>query len=335
MNLDVNEFATHYSAALQAYLSGTVEGALEEAYEISRQAVQSGLGVLDVAAIHQNSLIDLLVKSSGPQADSLVKLASDFFLESLSQFEMTHRSYREANQTLLQLNNDLRVVNEELEFERQQAESLLLNILPKPIADRIKQGDHHVVDYFASVSVLFADIVNFTALSRQVSAEDLVRWLDDVFSAFDEIVGRYGLERMKTIGDGYMVAIGVPEPREDNETIAADVALDILHESGKLKTPLGNNLQLRMGLSSGPVIAGVIGAKKFAYDTWGDTVNLASRMESYGLPGHIQVSEDVYRRLGNRYEFERRGKLTVRGVGIVTTYFLRGRRGYASGSGAA
>jgi len=256
-------------------LSGAGEGALEDAYEIGRRAVQTGLGVLDMVSIHQQGLLAALIRIRDPQtSEELVKLAGDFLQESLSQFEITHRSYREANQALLHLNKDLVVVNGELEVAREQSETLLLNILPKPICDRIKQGDHHIVDYFTNVSVLFADIVDFTGLSRQVSAQDLVGWLDDVFSAFDDVVARYGLERMKTIGDGYMLAVGVPEPRIDHDSIAAEVALDILSQASKIKTPAGDVLQLRIGFNSGPVIAGVIGTKKFAYDTWGDTVNL-------------------------------------------------------------
>ncbi|GEM_PF-5671273 len=256
-------------------MSGAGEGALEDAYEIGRRAVQTGLGVLDMVSIHQQGLLAALIRIRDPQtSEELVKLAGDFLQESLSQFEITHRSYREANQALLHLNKDLVVVNGELEVAREQSETLLLNILPKPICDRIKQGDHHIVDYFTNVSVLFADIVDFTGLSRQVSAQDLVGWLDDVFSAFDDVVARYGLERMKTIGDGYMLAVGVPEPRIDHDSIAAEVALDILSQASKIKTPAGDVLQLRIGFNSGPVIAGVIGTKKFAYDTWGDTVNL-------------------------------------------------------------
>ena len=331
MNLDIKDFIRRYSSALQDYLSGSGEVALEEAYEIGRSAVQTGLGVLDIAVIHQQCLLDMLLEDYGPQASrQMTKLAGDFLLESLSQYEITHRGYQDANQALQQLNQDLNVMNRQVEYEREQSEGLLLNILPKPIADRIKHGEVHLVDYFSNVSVMFADIVGFTGLSRLVSERDLIDWLEMVFAAFDQVLAKYRLEKLKTIGDGYMLAVGVPNPIDDCESLVAEVALDIMDASSKIKSPLGDSLQIRIGLNCGPVIAGVIGTTKFAYDIWGETVNAASRMESYGVPGHIQVNEAMYRKLDSRYLLQKRGRLMMRGMGMVTAYFLLGRRDYAS-----
>jgi class 3 adenylate cyclase len=210
--------------------------------------------------------------------------------------------------------------------EQERSERLLLNVLPAAIAARLKASTAVIADGFADVTVLFADIVNFTPLSDRVSPEQLVRLLDELFTDFDGLVERYDLEKIKTIGDAYMVAAGLPEPRVDHAEAMAEMALEMQVEFGRICAPLGLDLAIRIGMDSGPVIAGVIGRHKFTYDLWGDTVNTASRMESHGLAGRIQVSEATYRRLCDRYEFEERGEIEVKGKGRRLAYLLVGRR---------
>ena len=208
-----------------------------------------------------------------------------------------------------------------------QSESLLLNVLPKSIADRLKRDRGVIAQSHADVTVLFADLVDFTPFTQRTAPERVVSVLNEIFSAFDGLAERHGLEKIKTIGDAYMVAGGLPQPRPDHAEAVADMALDMRAEFGRLCTSLGLGLQLRIGIASGPVIAGVIGRHKFIYDLWGDTVNLASRMESNGLPGEIQVSEATYERLRGTFTFEARGEIDVKGKGRLHAYLLKARAG--------
>ena len=212
--------------------------------------------------------------------------------------------------------------------ERANAENerLLLNILPAPIAERLRAGERVIADRFDDVTLLFADIVDFTVLSGRLAPVDVVGVLNEVFSLFDELVDRYRLEKIKTIGDAYMVAGGLPQPGPDDCERVADMALDLMAGVEALPTATTYGIRFRTGINSGPAVAGVIGARKFIYDVWGDTVNTASRMESHGVPGRIHVTESVYRRLTNRFVFEERGIVDVRGKGLMPTWFLLGRR---------
>jgi adenylate cyclase len=214
--------------------------------------------------------------------------------------------------------------------EQERSEGLLLNVLPAPIADRLKQGEAVIADRFPEVTVLFADLVDFTASSDRSSPERVVRVLADLFTAFDRLAARHGLEKIKTVGDAYMVAGGLPVPRPDHAEAVAEMALAVREEAGRHRDPAGRPLQVRIGIDSGPVVAGVIGTAKFSYDLWGDTVNTASRMESRGVAGCIQVTDRAYRRLRDRYRFERRGPVQVKGKGELVTWFLVGR---SDGSG--
>jgi len=213
-----------------------------------------------------------------------------------------------------------------IENERAKSETLLLNILPQAIAERLKGGETTIVDSLAEVTVLFADLVGFTELTNQISSVEMVRLLDDIFSGFDTLAEEQRLEKIKTIGDAYMVVGGLPTPRADHAEAVAELALAMVahveRHFGSYKTPI----RLRLGINTGPVIAGIIGRHKFNYDLWGDTVNTASRMESHSLPGRIQVTESTYRRLKGRYAFERRGEIEVKGKGRMATWFLTGRQ---------
>ncbi len=214
---------------------------------------------------------------------------------------------------------------EALAIEYERAENLLLNILPAPIAERLKRREGIIADSFADVTVLFADIVGFTQLSGSIPPEELVRSLDDVFSRFDALVETHALEKIKTLGDAYMLVGGLPTPRPDHAEAVAEIALGMLREIALFNEQHETPLQIRVGMNSGSVVAGVIGRKKFIYDIWGDTVNIASRMESNGLAGSIHVSEECYQRLRTTYVFEDRGIIQVKGKGEMRTYFLKRR----------
>jgi class 3 adenylate cyclase len=211
--------------------------------------------------------------------------------------------------------------------ERERSERLLLNVLPAPIAARLKQGEEVIADGFPEVTVLFADLVDFTRRSQETTPERVVRVLDDLFSALDQLAERHGLEKIKTVGDAYMAVGGLPEPRPDHAQAVAEMALDVREEVARHLDPGGEPLAVRIGIDIGPVVAGVIGRRKFSYDLWGDTVNTASRMESQGVAGCIQVTDRTYRRLRDRYRFERRGPVQVKGKGELVTWFLVGRPG--------
>jgi class 3 adenylate cyclase len=212
-----------------------------------------------------------------------------------------------------------------LQAEQERSEGLLLNVLPAPIAARLKQGENVIADRFPEVTVLFADLVDFTASSDRSSPERVVQVLDDLFTAFDRLAARHRLEKIKTVGDAYMVAGGLPHPRPDHAQAVAEMALALREEVSRHLDPGGRPLQVRIGIDSGPVVAGVIGTAKFSYDLWGDTVNMASRMESTGSAGCIQVTERTYLRLRKEYRFQRRGPVQVKGKGEVVTWFLVGR----------
>jgi class 3 adenylate cyclase len=218
----------------------------------------------------------------------------------------------------------------ELNDEKQKSERLLLNVLPAPIAERLKTSDGVIVDKFAAVSVLFADIVGFTALSSRTSPEALVGMLDELFSAFDRLAEKHGLEKIKTIGDAYMVVSGIPQPRADHAIALAKFAIDMLDELHAYATRHGTDLTIRVGINTGSVIAGVIGRKKFIYDLWGDTVNTASRMESHGVPGRVHVTQSTYELLRDHFELESRGMLDVKGKGPMQTYLLVGEKRIAA-----
>jgi len=211
----------------------------------------------------------------------------------------------------------------ELSHEQARSEKLLLNILPKSIANRLKENDMRIADSHEAVTILFADIVGFTKMTASMPPAELVDLLSQLFSRFDGLADQHGLEKIKTIGDGYMVVGGAPVARDDHATVIAQLALEMQRELAAFNEQTGKSLQMRIGISSGPVVAGVIGTSKFAYDLWGDPVNMASRMEKTGLPGAIQVSEVTYQLLKAKHTLEARGLIEIKGKGKVNTYFLK------------
>ena len=213
-----------------------------------------------------------------------------------------------------------------LRIEQRKADTLLLNILPQRIADILKGGQRQVAEGFEAATILFADVVDFTPLSARLEPREVVELLDDVFSHFDDLAQRHGLEKIKTIGDAYMVAAGVPVARDDHARAIARLALDMrdsLDGHGELAE---HKIQIRIGINSGPVVAGVIGRRRFAYDQWGDAVNVASRMESHGRPGMIQITRATHELIADEFVLERHGTVTVKGHGEMETWDLVGPR---------
>lgn len=212
----------------------------------------------------------------------------------------------------------------EREFER--SERLLDNILPASIAERLKQEpDKIIADDLLQVTILFADIVDFTPRASRMKAPELVTFLNHIFSQFDELAEKYSLEKIKTIGDAYMVAGGMPAPQPDHAVAIADMALEMLERTKEMELEAGDEIALRIGIHTGPAVAGVIGTRKFFYDVWGDTVNTASRLESHGKPGRIQVTQETYDALSGLFEFEKRGLVDIKGKGEIMAYYLNGR----------
>ena len=231
-----------------------------------------------------------------------------------------HQIERQSRQSFL-LRRTVDDQVDELNTEKGKSDALLLNILPKKIADRLKADNKAIADGFSEVTVLFSDIVGFTKMSERLSPEQLVRWLNEVFSSFDDMAEEFGVEKIKTIGDAYMVVGGL-HGKADHATAIADMALRMQSSMKAFGAKLGEDVSVRIGINSGPVVAGVIGKKKFIYDVWGDTVNTASRMESHSTPGSIQVTEETYALLKDAYAFEGRGEIEVKGKGKMNTYFL-------------
>lgn len=210
--------------------------------------------------------------------------------------------------------------------EREKVDRLLLNILPQSIAERLKHEQITIADSYTEATIMFADIVGFTPLSTRLSATELVSLLNKIFSAFDQLSEQHGLEKIKTIGDAYMVVGGLPTHRSDHAEAVAEMALDIQKIITQFSQEINEPFSIRIGINTGPVVAGVIGLKKFNYDLWGDAVNTASRMESHGLANCIHVSQTTYELLRDKYRFEERGVIEVKGKGKMFTYLLIGRK---------
>lgn len=250
------------------------------------------------------------------------QLLSDLQRALRRQAELLHVK----NDQLHQEMQERELAQQALRLEQQKSEQLLLNILPKAIVEKLKQLQGSLAERFDDVTILFADIVNFTPLAAQTSPLDLVNWLNQIFSEFDRLADRYHLEKIKTIGDAYMVVGGLPLPSHDHAESVMEMALAMQSAAERMARTDGQDFQLRIGINTGAVVAGVIGIKKFSYDLWGDAVNIASRMESQGHPGKIQITEETYRRVKHLYQFEPVGQVMVKGRGYLNTYHYAGRR---------
>ena len=252
--------------------------------------------------------------------------------------KQTEAALETSRELILRQRDELKGLYDKIVVEQKVSERLLLNLLPSPIAERLKvrpdfnaDGISEIIaDSFPEVTVLFADIVEFTRVSASMSPERLVAMLNEIFTDFDSIAENRGLEKIKTIGDAYMAAAGLPVPAADHALRAAYMALDMIDALDRFNVRCGYGLQLRIGINSGAVVAGVIGKRKFIYDLWGDAVNTASRMESHGVAGRVQVTEATRRRLGDAFLFEERGAIKAKGMGELHTWFLVGRSSVSS-----
>ena len=219
-------------------------------------------------------------------------------------------------------------LHDQLQAEQEKSERLLLNILPQAIATRMKLGETNIADKHADATVLLADLVGFNSLSATIDPAQIVELLNEVFSAFDILVDKHGLEKIKTLGDAYMVAGGISLPRPDHADAIAELAINLRKEIERFNHQYDTSLRLRIGISTGPVVAGVIGRKKFAYDVWGETVNLACRLEATGQAGKIQIAESTYERLKDKYQIEQQHSIDAKGQGDLPAYWLGKRKGH-------
>ena len=283
--------------------------------------------------------IPVIMLSANEEAATKAQLleagANDYLIKLPHQIELIARIrvHSEAYKRLLERDAAFGALERslaDLTREREKSERLLRNILPDTIAERLKNNVSTIAETYSSVSVLFADLCGFTTFSERVDASQLVDLLDDIFSAFDHLANAYGVEKIKTIGDAYMAVAGLPEARDDHAEAVAGMALGMLEAFRGVMRNRGLSMEVRIGIHSGPVVAGVIGKHKFSYDLWGDTVNTASRMESHGEPSRVHVSQGTYKLLQDRYRFTDRGEMNVKGKGMQQTYFLLGRHENAS-----
>ena len=291
-----------------------------------------GLGVLTALKDSgQLSGLPVIVISSAEEIDKTVKCiemgAEDYLPKTfnpillrariLSSFEK--KRFRDLEKDYLA---QLQKEKELLQMEQMKSERLILNILPKPIAERLKKNEKNISSSYEDVTILFSDLVGFTQMSSLLTPSDLVALLNDLFTRFDKRAESLGLEKIKTIGDSYMAAGGVPVPRADHADIVADMALGMLEDLAEFNRDNQMSLQMRIGLNSGPVVAGIIGFTKFSYDLWGSTVNVASRMESSSVIGKIQISPSTAKALSGRFDLQGREVIEVKGIGKVLTHFL-------------
>ena len=258
------------------------------------------------------------IKTLADATDRLGKGDRDLELPVTSQDELGHLT-----QNFNEMVVNLRTQRQVIEQKNSENAKLLLNILPEPIAERLKSGESQIADAFPSASVIFTDLVGFTAWSQGRPPMEVLSMLDELFGSFDEFATTLEVEKIKTIGDAYMAVCGLPTPNEDHARVMASLALGVLQRLDDFNQRKGTNLKMRVGLHCGPVVAGVIGTSKFIYDLWGETVNMASRMESTGLPNEIQISQAFYDALEGAYETVLRGEIEVKGAGKMKTYLLQ------------
>jgi class 3 adenylate cyclase/HAMP domain-containing protein len=333
-----------FFAALQDNQSLLIEDVQDE--EILKELRPNYLNPLDIVSLLTSSF-DIAGELTGLLMFEQVNVERMWLLEEIS--------FARSLSELLSLGmeaQERRRAEDDLRVEKMRSERLLLNVLPKAIADRLKsysidtsinipinsnstilansrskmKKSNIIADTFEEVTVLFGDIVSFTEFASSVSANELVHMLNEIFSEFDRLVDHYGLEKIKTIGDSYMAVGGLPLPRLDHAEAIASMALDMQQSICKFIRPDGNPFQLRIGIHTGQAVAGVIGTKKFIYDLWGDTVNIASRMESHGIAGCIQVTDVTYQILKNKFTFDPQKTIEIKGKGEMITYFLTGHK---------
>ncbi|WP_367898537.1 adenylate/guanylate cyclase domain-containing protein [Leptospira sp. WS58.C1] len=312
ITLDIEKDFPNYLADIRKHFGENSQSALYFPLHVEERLI----GILTVHSYSKNAF--------QPNQLNILRTLANYVAIGVDNAD-AYRTLSKRNKELKDSLEKIEVLNKSIEEERQKSENLLLNILPRSIADRLKGGEGVIADYFPSSTVLFADIVGFSKLTTKIQTPTrLVEILNRIFTEFDVIADKYKLEKIKTIGDCYMLAGGIPVPTEDHAHKAAQAALDMLHRLDELKPELEFEFNVRIGLHTGEVVAGVIGKNKFVYDLWGDSVNTASRMESHGATGRIHVSESVFLALKDKYNFEDRSVIEVKGKGPMHTYFLQG-----------
>lgn len=305
---------------------------------ILQDLVLPGVDGLDMVrrfrAVGETRQVPIIVLSAQEEAVVKAQLfeagANDYLVKLPDRIELIARIrvHSDAYRRLLERDAAFAALERSLaDLRREQAKSerLLLNILPAKIVERLKENHETIADSFASATVLFADLCGFTEFSQHVDPQHLVEMLDEIFSTFDHLAAAHGVEKIKTIGDAYMAVAGLPVPRDDHAEAVAAMALGMLEGFRGVMRARSLAMQVRIGIHSGPVVGGVIGRHKFIYDLWGDTVNMASRMESHGEPSRVHVSQATRDLLEGRFRFAERGEIKVKGKGTQTTYFLLGR----------
>jgi adenylate cyclase len=288
----------------------------------------------ELKTIETDGYLPVLVVTAQPDLKlrALKAGAKDFVSKPFELAEVLIRVYNMIEVRLLHLAT--KKLFDDLATQQNVSERLLLNVLPRAIADRLKarrevspgESPEIIADSFPEASILFAGLHDFSRLTQALPATEVVTLLNEIYSGFDAIVEKFSLEKIKTIGESYMIAAGVPTPRADHAEAIAEVALALQQNVVRYDAPNKETFSLRIGINSGPVIAGVIGKTKFSYDVWGDTVNTAWHMQTYGAPGHIQVNETTYARLHAKYSFEDRGEFYIKDHGELKTFFLKARK---------
>ena len=295
-----------------------------------------GLGVLEILKKDEEfKMLPVIVISGADQIEKTIRCieigAEDYLPKPYDPILLRARIFSSLEKKRLRdqdkRNLELLVKEKQLlEIEQMKTDKLMLNILPKPIADRLKRGEKNISGSYPEVTILFSDLVGFTKMSSQISAGDLVTLLNDLFTRFDTRAEMLGLEKIKTIGDAYMAVGGLPIPRNDHAQICADMALGMYDDIAEFNKLHNLELAMRIGLNTGPVVAGVIGFTKFSYDLWGNTVNTASRMESTSQIGRVQISPSTFDALGDAFITEAAGEVEAKGLGKIKTHFLVSRR---------
>ena len=296
-----------------------------------------GLGVLgQLKADETYKALPIIVISGADQFEKTIKCieigAEDYLPKPFDPILLRARIFSSLEKKRLRDldRKHLEMLNQEkqlLEIEQMKTEKLMLNILPRPIAERLKRGEKNISGSYPDVTILFSDLVGFTKMSSKTTATELVKLLNDLFTRFDVRAEALGLEKIKTIGDAYMAVGGLPIPRPDHAALCAEMALGMFEDLKSFNQENNAELNMRIGMNSGPVVAGVIGFTKFSYDLWGNTVNTASRMESTSQHGRVQVSPSTYEALKDTYDFEDAGLMECKGLGEIRTYLLVGKKG--------
>ena len=295
-----------------------------------------GLGVLEqLKADDTYKALPIIVISGADQFEKTIKCieigAEDYLPKPFDPILLRARIFSSLEKKRLRDldRKHLEMLNHEkqlLEIEQMKTEKLMLNILPRPIADRLKRGEKNISGSYPDVTILFSDLVGFTKMSSKTTATELVKLLNDLFTRFDVRAEALGLEKIKTIGDAYMAVGGLPIPRPDHAALCAEMALGMFEDLKNFNQENNAELNMRIGMNSGPVVAGVIGFTKFSYDLWGNTVNTASRMESTSQHGRVQVSPSTYEALKDSYDFEDAGLMECKGLGEIRTHLLVGKK---------